>query len=454
MDDAMRSGFDLGGIFPRRYHDEYLTIANGDNHRVWDTAGEEYIDLVAGNQNVTLGHSNDAIADAVRDQMTTLEHMGMYFATKPAMEYTSALTDTAPAGFETAWLVPAGSLATESALKLAHQYHTERGSEGKYKVISRRNNYHGSTAGAMAMNGYGYYTNRWDSLYQDYPVIASGTPYRCERCDGDGGHRCGVECANELEYAIQTEGQENVAAFIAEPICGTGNPGAMPHDGYFERIREICDEYDVLFIVDEVMTGLGRSGKMFSIEYWDVTPDIIVAGKGMGAGYMPLAGMLPHERIVDVFQGVDAGFWHGHTDAFHTASAAAGLAVLEYIAEHDVVANARTVGETLKAELEALDHRIVGDVRGKGLQLGVEFVADPETKEPIPKDTGFSDMITEAAVDNGLLVDWCGAHLPSGEGDAVLVTPPLTMPEEAVEEVVIRFDHMLTDLESELPALS
>lgn len=451
-DDALRSGIELGGVFARRFPEEYLTLTEGDGHLVRDAAGDEYIDMVAGNQNVNIGHGVTEVAEAAAEQIERLEYAGMHYANEAAMEFTSKVREFTPSGFRYAWVVSGGSLATESALKMAHQYHVERGNERKYKVVSRRNNYHGSTAGSMAMNGYAHYSNRFEPLYQDFPVAPAGTPYRCERCDGDGGRECGIECANEVERIIQDEGPENVAAFITEPVCGTGNPGAYPHDGYFERVREICDEYDVLFIVDEVMTGFGRTGENFGIEHWDVTPDIIASGKGMGAGYAPLGGVMPHDQVASVFEELDHGFWHGHTDAFHPTTAAMGTAVLDYVQEHDLVDNARTVGAYLGDRLETLStYRMVGDVRGKGMMHGIEFVKDPETKEPLD-ETGdeFRQMLISTARENGLLAEWNGSHLPDFTGDATLVTPPLTIDENVVDEIVSRLHDTFEVLESEL----
>ncbi len=192
--------------------------------------------------------------------------------------------------------------------------------------------------------------------------------------------------ADAVERLIQDEGPETVAAFIAEPVTGAANAAASPHDGYFERIREICDEYDVLFIVDEVMAGFGRTGENFAIEHWDVTPDIITGAKGMSGGYSPIGGTMPHRRVTEVFEDVEDGFQHGHTFCFNPASAAIGTAVLEYMDEHNLVSNAREVGAYLRERCEEFyEYEFVGDVRGKGLMLGVEFVGDRETKEPLPR---------------------------------------------------------------------
>lgn len=445
-------GDELGGVFARRFPDRYLHVTEAEGHRIRDAAGNEYVDMVAGNQNVNLGYSVPELAEAAAEQMERLPYVGMHNANDPAMEFTERIAEFTPDGFEHTWVVNGGSLATESALKMAHQYHRERGNERKHKVVGRRHNYHGSTAGAMAMNGYAHYSNRFEPLYGDYPVAPSALGYRCPFCDGDGGRACGRRCADAVERIIVDEGPDSVAAFVTEPVCGTGYPGGIPHDGYFERVREICDEYDVLFVVDEVMTGFGRTGENFGIEHWDVTPDIIAAGKGMGAGHVPLGGTMPHRRVVEVFEDLDHGFWHGHTDAFHPVTAAVGRQVLDLLRERDVVANARTVGSYLGERLlELYDYDMVGDVRGKGMQHGVEFVGDPGTGEPLA-ETGaeFRSLLLSTALDDGLLAGWSGAHLPGGRGDAMPVTPPLTVDEDDVDGMMTRLHETFATLESEL----
>jgi len=291
-----------------------------------------------------------------------------------------------------------------------------------------------------------------EPLFANFPKAPSATPYRCERCDGDGGHACGVECANDLERLIQDEGPETVSAFITEPVTGAANAGAYPHDGYFERIREICDEYDVLFIVDEVMAGFGRTGENFAIEHWDVTPDIITGAKGMSGGYSPIGGTMPHRRVAEVFETIEDGFQHGHTFCFNPASAAIGTAVLEYMDDHDLVANAREVGAHLQERCEEFDeYDFVGDVRGKGLMIGVEFVGDRETKEPLAETgTEFQSLLFEAGLDNGIVTYPGGGHVDGQYGDHVLITPPLTIDDELADEVVDRMHATFADVESAL----
>ena len=276
--------------------------------------------------------------------------------------------------------------------------------------------------------------------------------YRCPHCDGDGGRACGRRCADELEDAILEEGPETVAAFVAEPVTGAAAAAATPHDGYFERIREICDEYDVLFVVDEVMAGFGRTGENFAIEHWDVTPDIITSAKGMSGGYSPIGGTMPHRRVAEVFEDVPDGFQHGHTYCFNPASAAIGNAVLEYMRDHDLVANARDVGAYLRERCEEFyEYDFVGDVRGTGLMLGVEFVGDRETKEPLATSgEEFQSLLFETGLDEGVLTYPSGGHVEGQRGDHTLITPPLSIDRDAADELVERMHATFDRVEAAL----
>ena len=446
-------GSDLGGMFPRVFHREYVEVVRGEGHWLWDADGNRYLDAISGNQNVNIGHGRESVAEAAREQLSRLEYAtSRFFATDAAREYTEQIAAFTPEGFEHTWLVSGGSEAIESAVKMARQYHYERGDTGKFKVVSRRRSYHGNTGIAMGLSGFPARKTMMDPLFADFPKAPSASPYRCEFCDGDGGRACGVRAADEVERIIQQEGPHTVAAFVAEPVTGAANAGAYPHDGYFERVREICDEYDVLFVVDEVMSGFGRTGENFAIEHWDVTPDIIVGAKGMSGGYTPVGGAMPHRRVVDVFRDADYGFQHGHTYCFNPASAAIGSAVLDYMTDNDLVANAREVGAYLGERLEELyAHDVVGDVRGKGLMWGLEFVADRETKEPLP-ETGeeFQRLLFERGLDEGIVTYPGGAHVDGERGDHALVTPPLTIDRETADEIVARLDATLERVAEEL----
>ena len=350
-------------------------------------------------------------------------------------------------------MVSGGSEANESAIKMAREYHRETGSPEKQIVIGRKLGYHGNTIGALSVTGMPSRREPFVPLLEGWPKAPAAYPYRCPYCDDEEECReHGVECAKELETVIRDTGPEYVSAFIAEPVVGAANAAATPGEEYFKTVREICDTYNVLLIVDEVMCGMGRTGENFAIEHWDVTPDILTTAKGMSAGYTPLGGTIPSEEIASVFADKKDGFTHGHTYSFNPTSSAIASAVLKYMQEHDVVANARNVGAYTQDRLEEFDqYDFVGDIRGEGLMLGIEFVGDTETKEPLP--TGgpeFRQNLSKIALRNGVTVYPGGGSIDGVHGDHILITPPLTISREQADEMIDRLHATFEDVASEL----
>lgn len=338
-------------------------------------------------------------------------------------------------------MVSGGSEANESAIKMAREYHRETGSPEKQIVIGRKLGYHGNTIGALSVTGMPSRREPFVPLLEGWPKAPAAYPYRCPYCDDEEECReHGVECAKELETVIRDTGPEYVSAFIAEPVVGAANAAATPGEEYFKTVREICDTYNVLLIVDEVMCGMGRTGENFAIEHWDVTPDIITCAKGMSAGYTPLAGTMPRSDIVEVFAEKEDGFTHGHTYSFNPTSCAIGTAVLEYMEEHDVVGNAREIGSYARDRFEEFyEYDFVGDVRGKGLMLGVEFVADRETKAPLENGgPEFRENLLQTALEERITVYPGGGSVDGERGDHVLITPPLTITQEQADEMIDR----------------
>jgi adenosylmethionine-8-amino-7-oxononanoate aminotransferase len=284
-------------------------------------------------------------------------------------------------------------------------------------------------------------------MLRDMPKIGPAYAYRCQDCASGN-----LRCADELERVIRWHGPENVACFIAEPVVGA-TMGAVPAPpGYFQRIREICDRYDVLLIADEVMSGFGRTGRWFAIEHWDVVPDILVAAKGVSGGYAPLAVLMAHERVVHALREAGMPWVMGHTYAQNPVTAAAGVAVLEYIERHDLVRAARERGAQLLAGLLGLigRHRILGDARGLGLLLGIELVRDRLTREPFPVEDGVAFRFARACIEEGAAVYPGQSGADGLVGDHALVTPPLVISAEQVDDLVAAIDRALTRLEAEL----
>lgn len=436
-------------LFPRTF-DEYPEIVRGEGVYLYDAAGNEYLDAVAGNQCSNIGHGVEQIAEAARDQMSTLEYTSSILSVNDqAQQFTEQMASFLPDGFSHTWMVSGGSEANESAFKLAREYHRETGNQEKNMIIGRRLSFHGNTLGTLSATGMPARREPFVGMLQEWPKAPAAYPYRCQFCsDEDDCRTHGVECAKQLEQIIRDVGEEYVSAFVAEPVVGAANAAVVPGDDYFETIRDICDDYEVLLIVDEVMSGMGRTGENFAIEHWDVTPDIITSAKGMSAGYTPLGGAMPHDRIVDVFADKEGGFTHGHTFSFNPTSCAIAAAVLDYVDEHDLVANANTVGRYARKRFEEFyDYDFVGDVRGKGLMLGIEFVEDRETKQPLEAGgPDFREQLLRTALENRVTVYPGGGSVDGEAGDHVLITPPLTVTKADVDEMVERLHNTFDDI--------
>ena len=440
-------------LFPREFT-EMPEIVRGDGAYVYDSNGNEYFDAIAGNQCSNIGHGVSEIAEAAREQISRLEYTSsVLFVNDRSQEFAEKMARFLPDGFEHTWMVSGGSEANESAIKMAREYHRETGNPEKHVVVGRRLSYHGNTLGTLQSAGMPARREPFVPMLKGWPTAPAAYPYRCRYCgDEDECAEHGAECAKRLEERIRDVGPEYVSAFIAEPIVGAANAAAVPGDDYFRTVREICDEYDILWIADEVMSGMGRTGENFAVEHWDVAPDIITSAKGMGAGYTPIGGTMPREHVAKVFAEKEDGFSHGHTYSFNPTSSAIASAVLDYMAEHDVVENARRVGEYTRNRFEEFyEYEFVGDVRGKGLMLGVEFVGDRETKEPLEGGgPEFRQRLLEIALSNRVTVYPGGGSVDGTRGDHVLVTPPLTITETQADEMMNRLHATFEEVESHL----
>jgi adenosylmethionine-8-amino-7-oxononanoate aminotransferase len=309
----------------------------------------------------------------------------------------------APGDLDRVYPVSGGSEANETAIKFARQVHLERGAPEKHLIIGREISYHGNTLGALAVSGHAVRRRPYRPLLRDQPHIPAAYCYRCPF--GLEHPSCGVRCAQAIEEEIVRIGPQYVAAFIAEPVVGAAGWALVPPPEYFGIVRQICDRYDVLFIADEVMTGIGRTGRNFAMDHWGVVPDVITTGKGLSGGYAPLAAMIVREGHYQAIAQGSGAFVHGFTYGGHPASCAAGAAVLDYIQVHGLVAHAAAMGELLMERLRPLrERRIVGDLRGLGLMLGVEFVRDRTTKEPFDRGLRVAERVVEAAFERGLIV--------------------------------------------------
>lgn len=427
----------------------YPTIVRGEGIYLYDDEGRRYIDGSGGSAAVTaIGHGVPEVVAAVSEQVARLAYAPSHAFTTEAVEACARLIieEFAPEGFGKVWFVSGGSEATENAVKMAIQYHRERGQASRHLIIGRRQSFHGATIAALAVGGNAGRRRPYAAILPPAEHISACSPYRDT---ADGPTR-----ANELEYAIRQLGPENVAAFIAEPVVGA-TMGAMPAmPGYFARIREICDRYGVLFIADEVMTGFGRTGRPWGLDHWGVTPDLIVCAKGISGGYAPLGAVLAKPEFVAEVRTRSGSFVIGHTSAGNPLSCAAGAAVLRYVLDHRLIENAARVGAYFKERLAelALRHEMIGDVRGEGLLLGIELVRERESKEPFLPAWNVARRIGAATLERGL-VSYPGTGTVDGvAGDHVLFAPPLIISEEQVDELIGILDASLAAVREELAA--
>ena len=420
---------------------------------MWDKDGKRYLDGSSGAMVCNIGHSNETVLAAMQRQMekSTFGYR-LHFETEASEQLAARLADLMPEGLSKVFFVSGGSEAVESGMKMARQYALATGQESRWKVISRSPSYHGCTLGALAVTGYTTLSAPFAPMMQDMPKVPAPRAYLDGLDPNDPA--TGEHYANLLEAKILAEGPESVLAFILEPVGGASTGALVPPVGYMERIREICDQYGVLLIMDEVMTGAGRTGTFLGCEHWGTRPDIVVMSKGIGSGYVPLGAMIADERLVDPV--LDAGgFAHGFTYAGNPLACAAGLAVVEEIEAQGLCQNAAEMGDKLIARLHGLmqKHEIIGDVRGKGLLTAFEFMSDRTTKAPLPKAMNAYQRFVDIAYDKGLIV-YSRRTRDGVEGDHILVCPPLIVNDAHLDEIIEALDASLIQLTDEVhPAL-
>lgn len=428
-------------IFYRDVAKSYPVVDHAEGIYLYDKKGSRYIDAAGGACVVSIGHGVSEILEAISEQARRVcfAHVTQ-FTSEPQIELARRLIDMAPPGFGKAFFVSGGSEATETALKMARLYHVEKGNQSKHKVIGRWHSYHGGSIGGLSMSGTVPRRKLYEPYLLNFPHIL---PCYCYRCPyGKEYPSCGVQCATELERVIALEGPDTIAAFIAEPIVAGPLGGATPPPEYFRTIREICTKYDILMIDDEVICGVGRTGRNFGIEHWEVVPDIIVTAKNLSGGYAPLGAVLISESIFEVFARRSTVFTHGFTYGGAPLSCAAGVAVLRYIEEHKLVARCAEMGDYLFERARSLQTiPMVGDIRGKGLLMGIELVADRGSKRPFERSLKVGERAVRNAFERGLIV--LGGL---GNIDGVLLTPPYTISRSEIDETISILSETLREL--------
>ncbi len=410
----------------------------GEGCYLFDAEGRKWFDGSGGAAVSCLGHGDVQVTEAIRSQLDQLAfaHTG-FFTSEAAEALADRLVTHAPGRLDRVYFVSGGSEAVEAALKLARQYHLEAGRPARRRLIARRQSYHGNTLGALAVGGNEWRRAPFAPLLIETHHIAPCFEYRF-RMASESPETYGRRVADELEAEILRLGPETVMAFIAEPVVGATAGAVPPVPGYLARIREICDQYGVLLIFDEVMCGMGRTGALFACEIDDVAPDILCMAKGLGAGYQPIGAMLCTDAIHDAIAAGTGFFQHGHTYMGHPVACAAAGAVLDRLTTGELVARVAEQGAKLRQALESAfgQHPFVGDIRGRGLFLGLEIVADRKTKAPFDPQLKLHAKIKRAAFEEGLICYPMGGTIDGVHGDHVLLAPPFILEDTHIEEIV------------------
>jgi adenosylmethionine-8-amino-7-oxononanoate aminotransferase len=439
-------------VFYRDLRAAYESIVSAAGMYLVTEDGRKILDAVGGAGTVVLGHGVREITDAVARHGSELGFVyGATFTNPWQEQLAEALVAMNPQVAARVYFVSGGSEGNETAVKMAREYHLQRGHPGRHKIIARWQSFHGSTLATLSLSGRPAWRQPFLPQLMAVPHIAAPYCYRCPL-----GHTypgCDVACADDLERMIINEGPDSIAAFIAEPVIGTTVTAVVPVPGYYRRIREICDKYDVLFIADEVLTGYGRTGRWLAIEHWGVEPDIVVMGKGISSGYVPLGAVLASRRVVDAFEAGTGKFSHGFTYSGNPFCTFVGLQVLRYALGHQVFEDVGAKGEYLLAVLRQLARRhvIVGDVRGLGLIAGLEFVSDRTSRQPFPEQADVTRRVTRGALQRGVLVipGVPGANHGRG-GDHIQLSPPYVITRSEIDLVAEVLDATLSEIEATL----
>ena len=438
----------MSHVFPRHSRQTLPTAVGGEGCYLIDKSGKRYLDGSGGAAVSCLGHGDAEVTAAIKAQLdkVAFAHTG-FFTSEPAEALADLLIANAPGSLDRVYFVSGGSEATEAAIKLARQYWVEKGEPQRGRLIARKQSYHGNTIGALSAGGNEWRRAQFGPLLLDVSHIDPCYEYRL-RHQGESLEEYGRRAADALEEEILRVGPETVMAFMAEPVVGATAGALVPAPGYFRRIREICDTYGILLILDEVMCGMGRTGSLFACEQDGVAPDILCIAKGLGAGYQPIGAMLCTSNIYDAIAGGSGFFQHGHTYIGHPIATAAGLAVVSAILDRGLIPRVQEQGEKLRQRLEARfgNHPNVGDIRGRGLFRGIELVEDRVTKAPFDPARGVAGKIKKAAFESGLVCYPMSGTIDGRRGDHVLLAPPFIIEDTQLDELVDKLETAITSV--------
>lgn len=437
-------------VFPRNFLKAYPQAVRGEGCFLYTAEGRRYLDASGGAAVVTIGHGVEEIGRAMAEQSARLAYVhSSQFHTAVVDKLAERILALAPSPMRLngrVYFTTGGSEATESALKLARQYWLERGEKKRWRVLSRWQSYHGSTLGALGVSGNVRRREPFAPMLSDWGHIP---PCYCYRCPMNLEYpECNVDCADELDRMLDRDGADDVAAFIFEPVVGATLGAVAPPEGYVQRLAEICKRRGILLIADEVMTGMGRTGRPFAVEHWGAVPDIVLAGKGIASGYAPLGAVIVAGHVAETISRGSGAFLHGFTYDAHPVAAAAGNAVLDYIEREKLLERVEPMGRELCSALEPLKRfSVVGDIRGIGLLVGIEFVRDPKTREPFPPEARIATRIQEDALEAGVMtypIQGCADGL---RGDHILIAPPFTITPSMIQMLAAGLDRAVADLE-------
>ena len=441
----------MSHVFHRNPKQQLELAVRGQGIELFDQHNKSYIDASGGAAVSCLGHGHPVVIQAIKEQLDKIAYAhSSFFTTQAAEDLADFLAQRSPGDLNHVYFLSGGSEAVEAALKLARQYFVETGQPTRRHFIARRQSYHGNTLGALAIGGNAWRREPFLPLLVPAYHVAPCYPYR-DQLPGESEEQYAERLAQELDQKIQELGAENVAAFVAETVVGATAGALAPVKTYLKRIREVCDRHGVLLILDEVMSGMGRTGHLFACAEDQVVPDIIAIAKGLGAGYQPIGAMVASSKIYDAILAGSGFFQHGHTYMGHATACAAALAVQKVIEQEQLLDNVLARGEQLRAELRAAlaDHPNLGDVRGRGLFVGVEFVQDKASKGTLDPARKIHALLKKQAMQNGLMMYPMGGTIDGVHGDHVLLAPPFICTDADISEIVARFSRTVNQV---LPA--
>ncbi len=414
-------------LFSRNLRKDYPVAVRGEGCWIVASDDRRYLDASGQAAVVSIGHGVPEIGRAMAEQSNRIAFAHTtQFHSESAEKLAARVLSIAPHNFQNGgrvYFTSGGSEATETALKLTRQYFLETKQPSRYRIVSRKQSYHGSTLGAMSVSGNVGRRAPYAPMIPEWGHVA---PCFCYHCPFDKTFpECNLACADDLDVFLRANDASTVAAFIFEPVVGATLGAVSAVDGYTARIAEICRRHGILLIADEVMSGMGRTGKPFASQHWNLEPDIILTGKGIASGYAPLGAVLVAPRVVDAFEKGTSAFMHGFTYQSHPVSTAAGNAVFDYLESHKLFDRVTPAGEALRNSLSAFEsHSHVGQVRGLGLLQAVEFVKNKSSREPFPKESAIAEKIRQAALERNVLTYPSQGTVDGTRGDHVLLAPP------------------------------